>query len=230
MIKAVLIDVDDTVFDFKKCADYALKKSANELGVLLPENMIDVFLPENRKLWIRLEKGEITLEELFNIRFDTIFSCVGVKTDGHVFESVFQKHLNRSHETVEGAEDALKALSEDFCVCVASNARQGQQQERFRLANSDKYISKYFVSGEIGASKPSAEFFEYCIRALKPLCKDEIIMFGDSLDADIKGAAAVGIRTVWFKRCDNTGSRLPTYTVKTLKEGAALIKDLKNRE
>lgn len=64
----------------------------------------------------------------------------------------------------------------------------------------DKYLSGYFVSEKIGYSKPSKEFFDVCYKETKVKALNEIMLIGDSLSADIKGAVGCGIKACWFDK------------------------------
>ena len=88
-----------------------------------------------------------------------------------------------------------------------------------KLKNSgfDKLFDLFFISEEIGAEKPSKKFFDVCIdgvdkwlienemtlpysrgKYLGRINRNEIIMIGDSLTSDMKGANNAGIRSCWY--------------------------------
>jgi FMN phosphatase YigB (HAD superfamily) len=56
------------------------------------------------------------------------------------------------------------------------------------------------ISHEHGLRKPRREIFEATLAALD-VAPDEAIHVGDNLDADVAGASALGLRTVWITRC-----------------------------
>jgi FMN phosphatase YigB (HAD superfamily) len=64
----------------------------------------------------------------------------------------------------------------------------------------DQRLDAIVISHEHGLRKPRAEIFESTLAALG-VGADEAIHVGDNLDADVAGAAAVGLRTVWITRC-----------------------------
>ncbi len=127
-----------------------------------------------------------------------IFQALGLGYDGQEFEDRFFSYLSESSETFDGAEDIMKYLSEKYEVCIASNAMMGQQMRRLTSAGVYKYVEKMFVSEVIGAPKPDRKFFDGCFSRLPGIKKDEVIIIGDSLSADIKGGAEYGIKTCWF--------------------------------
>ena len=63
--------------------------------------------------------------------------------------------------------------------------------------------------------KPTKEFFDYCFKHMNGITKDQTIMIGDSLTADILGAKNYGITCVWYNAFnhENKTGVIPDYTV-----------------
>ena len=64
MIKTVLFDLDDTIFDFKKSERTALTKTLVKLGIEPNDYIINQYSKYNISQWKRLELGEISREEV----------------------------------------------------------------------------------------------------------------------------------------------------------------------
>ena len=165
-IRHLFFDVDDTIFDFDKCAAAVIKQAFEEYGLKYDDNVFPAFKRINTEFWRRIEKGEIDRAYLSAHRFDAVFRCLGIKFDGTVFEERFRAGLHTSHEEVEGAARAIKALA-----------------------------GKYKIFDEIMKRASVGD-------------PERAMMIGDSLTADIEGAAAAGMRSCWFNR---TGAKAPPY-------------------
>ena len=198
MIKVLLLDVDNTLMDFHECARQAMEITAKEQEILFSENIFEVFIRINNGLWQEIEKGTLTVEKLHQIRWNRVFDAIGLKRDGVAFEQGFLKNLAQGDATVEGAKDLLEYLAPKYTLCVASNAPYFQQTSRLSNAGLLGYFEKFFISETIGFSKPKKEFFDACMKELPDIKKEEIMMIGDSLSADIAGASAYGLETCWF--------------------------------
>jgi len=223
-IRAVFLDVDNTLLDFDKCAEYACRASASELGLVLPEGIIDAFHMVSNPLWRSLQDGEITLEELYRLRWARIFALLDLPYDGVAFEKAFRVHLSESAEPVEGAEALLKYLRPRYILCAASNGPQAQQLYRLEKAGMLSFFDRCFISEAIGASKPQRAFFDACFAALEGVSPGETMMIGDSLSADIAGAAACGMHGCWFnKRSLPLPPEAPEHVVRTLPEIRAFL-------
>lgn len=198
MIKAVFIDIDNTLLDFNACAKTAIKILFGEYNQEFTEEVFEVFLRINGQLWLEIEKGTLTKEELHKIRWKLIFDELGISICGEEFEKGFIKTIITCAEPVDGARDVLKYLSSKYPVFAVSNSGHNQQVARLEKADMAQFVQKVFLSETIGFSKPKKEFFDGCFCELSNLSPDEVIIIGDSLSADISGGVAYGLKTCWF--------------------------------
>ncbi len=220
MIKAVLLDVDNTILDFDKCSDVSIQKVCQEVGINYKPEFFPFFTKINDMLWKQVEDKLITKDQLHAVRFFKVFDAWGISGDHLNFEKKFKLALRESAEKVDGALDLVKYLSQKYVLAVASNSNYPQQIKRLTLSNLAPFINKFFFSAEIGHEKPSKEFFTACIDGLAGVKKDEIIIIGDSINADIKGGIDIGIKTCWFnfRKIDKPLDVNPDFIVNSLEE------------
>ena len=215
MIKAFFIDVDNTLLDFDAYVYDTMQQGFRKFSLRQFEPwMADVFHVENNKLWRALEDGRITFAELQQIRWNTIFDKLGIKFDGITFETYFRNQLRESAVPVAGAYELLAVLKKrGALLCVASNGPYEQQMNRLRLAGMTGYFDYFFISEDIGFSKPSEGFFTESFRRLNEdktaaevIRPEDCVMLGDSLTSDMAGGRSCGMHTVFFSR----GKKSPT--------------------
>lgn len=221
VIKAVFIDIDDTLLDFSKCAQYAMSESFKDFGLQFERFMFPVFEEINAGLWHRLEKGEITKSDLYGKRWFTVLGEFGIThIDGHEFEKHFQKHISESAEKVDGAEELLAYLSSKYKIYAASNGPQEQQIKRLKKANLLEFFTDVFTSELLGVQKPDYAFFDACFGNLDNIKPDEAVLIGDSLHADISGGIKYNMTTIWFNKKNNgkLSDIRPDFTVNSLTE------------
>ena len=72
MFKAIFFDIDNTLLDFNKGANKAMEKVFCDHKIPFSADMTNVFHEVNDSLWKRLEKEEITLEYLHEIRWGLV--------------------------------------------------------------------------------------------------------------------------------------------------------------
>lgn len=219
-MKTVLLDIDDTIFDFHCCAVASIKKSAIELNVELSDKMIERYFEQNWELWGEYEKGIIERDDIFKTRFPLLFEEFKIKADGLAFEDAFQKYFMTECEPVIGAKDFVEYLNSRYDLYIVSNSMELTQKSRLKKSGLDKYFKEVFVSDKVGHQKPTKEFFDYCFSRIENFNQKETIIIGDSLSSDIQGGINAGIKTCWFnpKKKQNNLNLHCDYEIHSLEE------------
>lgn len=209
MSKVIVFDVDDTLLDFTACSKIALRTACARAGIPFTDRLYDTFVSCNEKFWKQIEQGELTLAQLWKIRWNTIFSLLDIQADGEAFETFFHGSLDDTHETMPGARQVLTVLSADHVLYAASNGRQKQQEHRLHLAGLDTCLAGIITSELAGANKPDPVFFDCLMDRIRQDNEDirpeDVLLVGDSLSADIEGARSYGMKTLWFRKDGREG-------------------------
>ena len=198
MIKAILIDIDNTLLDFHLSVVYSLERVFKEFNIPFKDEYVPKFIEINDGLWRKIENNELTREQLFEIRFNTVFKALNIDADGVSVETAFRRELFDSAVLVDGAKEILQYLSSKYKVYAASNAIYDQQVNRLKKAGILEYITDVFVSDRTGYKKPNKEFFDYCFSNMDGATKSQTVMIGDSLSADILGAYNFNMKSIWY--------------------------------
>lgn len=198
-IRVLFLDIDNTLLDFDAAAEWAMSECFSNAGLEYKPEMFDVFTEENNKIWQRIERKELSMDDLPYVRWQAITAKLGLKADGVAMEMEFRDLLKLSAVPIAGANEILAYLSErGYCLCAASNGPYNQQITRLKKADMLKYFTHCFISESIGADKPSEQFFDGCMKTLSEIHPEECMMIGDSLTADITGGRAYGMATCWY--------------------------------
>lgn len=212
MIKAVFIDIDDTIFSFSEFVKKAMHDGFEKYGLKpYTDEMFPVFEEINNELWQYIEQNVLTLQQLRKIRWNRIFKKIGIAFDGALFENYFCTELWKSAIFEPHALDLIQYLKTRYILCAASNGPYEQQYNRLKVGGIDTYFSHIFISSAIGAGKPDKAYFDYCFTALrnngnKGLMPEETIIIGDSLTSDIAGGRNYGMKTCLYtkgKKCES---------------------------
>ncbi len=217
MVTSVLIDIDDTLLDFKLCSKQSILSACEKTALHFSDGMMDVFYEITHELWNQVESGKLQKPELYKKRFASVFERLGIDYDGEVFERIFRKEFFETDIKIEGAQELLDWLSSRFKLYAASNAPQEQQLNRLKKSGLLPYFSDIFTSEIIGYEKPSKKFFKRILQKIDTLPENTLII-GDSMNADIIGGAQSGLHTCLFTRKKYTpkGPILPEYIVESL--------------
>lgn len=218
MIKAVLIDIDDTIFDFEKCSKNAFKKTLKKLDLSYKEKDFSYFNKVNDILWTKQKLGNINIEEVFIERSNMMSKYFGLDIEKEIFNNLFVEFLYDEIEMIDEVEGLLSYLSDKYQIFAASNGVYDMQVNRIKKSNLDKYFKDIFVSDKIGFEKPDKRFFQKIMNITK-FSNDDLIMIGDSIKSDIIGAKNSNIKSIYFNKENKKNSdKNFTYQVKNLSE------------
>ena len=225
---AVLLDLDDTILDFHKAEAAALSKTLRELGLEPREEILRRYSAINRRQWELLEEGRQTREETLTRRFEILFAEYGIRASGAEARDRYEEHLAVGHFFMPGAEELLEALCGRYALYIVSNGTPKVQAGRIASAGIARYFEKIFVSEELGAVKPSAEFFARSVGRIPGFDRERALLVGDSLTSDIRGARSAGIRSCWFNpRGEAPRADIPAdFEIRTLAELPPLLERL----
>ena len=226
MIKFVLLDLDDTIFDFHAAERAALAATLREMGVTPSESTLSRYSEINRAHWEMLERGELTREEVLVNRFDALYRELGTKKDSAATQSIYEYRLSLEHQFIDGAPSVLRELSEKYELYIVSNGTAKVQDRRISDSGIAKYFKEIFISQRVGADKPDKKFFDFCFSRIENFDKKCAIIVGDSPSSDILGGKNAGILTCRFNPKGKSSDIIPDHEIKTLSELAPLLATL----
>lgn len=228
MIRNVLFDLDDTLFDFHKAEKIALTKTLVHFGIDPTEETLALYSAINAAHWKRLELGEISREEVKVGRYRELFKTIGVECDPVKATAYYESMLAIGHYFMPGAPELLEELYGKYRLYIVSNGTAKVQEGRIGSSGIKKYMDGIFISQVLGANKPDKQFFDICFAEIPDFSLSETVIIGDSLSSDIKGGINAGIITVWFnpKGIENDNDIKPDYTIKELSEVPGLLSQI----
>lgn len=200
----IFFDLDHTIWDFDKNAEEALyelfsQHKLQDLGLAAPDVFIETYTRNNHRLWAEYHLGKISKEDLREARFKHTFLELGL--DESIipisFEDDYVQLCPTKTNLFPEAHEVLKYLSGKYQLYVISNGFKESTEMKIRLCNLNQYFKHVFISEVIGINKPDPKIFEHALN-FAGAQKQESLMIGDSLEADVFGALNFGIDAVYF--------------------------------
>ncbi|MCR5388938.1 MAG: YjjG family noncanonical pyrimidine nucleotidase [Lachnospiraceae bacterium] len=218
--KYLLWDVDGTVLDFQASEAIAIKELFKEYNIgECTDEMLKQYSEINTKYWQALERNEMTKPEILVGRFVEFFESRGIDTSiAERFNRSYQLALGDHIVFVKGAKEELLREKGSFVLVAVTNGTKVAQEKKLRCSGLDKIFDYIFISEDMGAEKPNAEYFDRVFEALNLRDKSEALIIGDSLTSDMKGGVTAGIDTCWFnlKHSENKSGLKLTYEIDDL--------------
>ena len=211
--KYLLLDADDTLFDFQLAQERSLNEVFTKVGIALEHKAL--YKEISHGLWAQLERKEITLTELKQQRFTLLLQALNIACENDV-EAMYEKTLASHDELIEGAREFLDTIKKDYELILVSNGMPNIQHPRLLSSGLKDYFKHIFISDEIGAQKPAKEFFDIVFDTIQ-VNKEECLVIGDGLSSDILGGYNYGIDTCFINFNGKT-SDIATYNTQSYKE------------
>lgn len=216
----LLWDVDDTLLDFGLSMQYAIKHCFEQINMTISEEWISRYGEINDSYWKRLEKGEVTKPQVLRGRFADLFEEMEIDMSEEQlggFQSNYQRALGEVFFYKDSSYELCVKLKEKCRQYLVTNGVESTQRNKLRLAGFDQLMDGIFISEVIGHVKPKKEFFDACFEQIKDFDKKKILLIGDSLSSDIKGARNAGIDCCWYNPGGHGAQDIsPDYVIQNL--------------
>ncbi|MDB5031146.1 YjjG family noncanonical pyrimidine nucleotidase [Mucilaginibacter sp.] len=200
----IFFDLDHTIWDFDKNAEEALLElyvlhRLHDIGLTSADAFIETYTQNNHRLWREYHVGNITKETLRAARFKQTFLDLGVHPDAipNGFEDAYVKLCPTKTNLFPNAHETLAYLQSKYTLHLISNGFKESQDIKIGNTGIGKYFTHVIISEIVGANKPDKAIFEYAIN-LAGVTREECLMIGDSLEADVLGALNFGMDAIYF--------------------------------
>jgi len=216
--KTLLIDIDDTILDFKKTEEAAFNKTLMSYGIKPKKEYLEAYSIENLRLWKAYERGEIEQKDIFELRMVPIVNKFNFTFDPVEFSYKYLKALGDFVFELDHSFKHIKRLAKKYDLYIVSNGDKYVQLKRIEASGIGVYFKDIFISEIIGVQKPKKEFFDYIKTHVKDFDSSKTLIIGDSLTSDIKGAIDYGIDACWFNPKGKKTDLNIKYDIKSLEQ------------
>ena len=209
-LKAVLFDLDDTLYDHLHSAKHGLIALSQRYPAMLEvpvRELEDRYSRALEQVHVRLLHGEVTQTEARTLRMQELFQSFEIQvSDEQAFAEY--KQFRRDYESVcrcvPGSETLLRRLRQlGLRLAIVTNNLVSEQLPKLEQLGIHGSFDVVSISEEVGAPKPDPKIFEITLHRLA-VSSSEAVMVGDSLASDVAGARSLGMRTVWLNRRPDT--------------------------
>jgi putative hydrolase of the HAD superfamily len=197
-VKAVIFDLDDTLFDHSSSVVATLQTWIPHLGGTPTDELVaQWFVVERRNfdLWLA---GTVSHQDQRRGRLRDFLPLIDhpVPASNEELDELFAGFLERYQQSwaaFPDAEPALKlAKSNGWRIGVLTNGSTLQQNAKLAGIGLAGYVDVVSTSEGLGFSKPASQAYHLTCEALG-VDPAETLMIGDNLELDVLGARAAGL-------------------------------------
>ena len=201
IIKDVFFDLDHTLWDFDKNSELTFATIFNKSHPAIEtKEFIEKYVPINQACWKLYQYDKITHGELRYNRLKHSFDALNYTISDEEIETIAQEYIQRLPENnhlFDGTFEVLDYLNQKYKLHIITNGFAEVQFKKLNNSNIGSYFQTITNSEMAGVKKPNPIIFEYALDLAKAK-KENSIMIGDSLEADVLGALDAGFDAIYF--------------------------------
>lgn len=200
-ITDIFFDLDHTLWDFDQNSVLAFDKIFKKDHPTVDTNaFITIYAPINQACWKLYQVDKITHEELRYNRLRQSFDALNYAITDDDINKIAEEYiafLPDNNKLFDGALEVLEYLYPKYNLHIITNGFAEVQQKKMDHSGLEKYFKTITNSEMAGVKKPHPNIFEFAL-SLAKTNKQNAIMIGDCIEADIGGALAFGIQAILF--------------------------------
>lgn len=202
MIKAVIFDFDNTLYNFDSAHEHAIQKAAayaQEQLAIPAEVFLTAYQESIRELEERTGYICASTHNRF-LRMQLILEKFNKPLFPHVrnlYHSYWDTLMEQSILEPCVTEILTYLTEEGYYIGLGTNMTAYMQFEKLERLGISHFFHGIVTSEEIGVDKPETKFFLRCAEKAGVL-PEECLFVGDSIKYDIEGAGKSGMKAVWY--------------------------------
>lgn len=201
MIKAVIFDLDNTLYDYWHCHQIAMRElartGANIFGIGERE-FVDYY--ETAKKEVKKNNYGVAAEHnrmFYGQKTAELIGQSPIPAALTLYNAYWDAFLSVA-EPYPGATQFLRAAkSAGLATAICTDMTAHIQYRKLIRLGLDALIDSMVSSEEAGVEKPHPLMFQLVLDKLR-VGTDEAVYIGDSYERDVEGALQSGITPVWF--------------------------------
>ncbi len=223
--RAVLFDLDHTLFDTERAQKRALKHAVGAVGLALRPSDYDAYSVLNLRAWARYRRHEIDARQLSRERFGLFLAHLGGdRRSAPRLGRIYLEALAQCGEIYPDTREVLRALATRYRLGVVTNGYDRVQRTRLRASRLRRRFEVVVTSEASGFVKPDPRILHVALDELGVRPR-QALYIGDDLAVDGGAAREAGVPFCWVDRGHGRppGVRLPRRRVRSLSELPRLL-------
>ena len=200
-ITDIFFDLDHTLWDFDKNSELAFDRIFKErFANVKILDFIEKYIPINQACWKLYQHDKITHQELRYNRLKFSFDALNIEISDEDIDQIANDYietLTDNNHLFEGAIEVLEYLKPKYKLHIITNGFANVQDKKINNALLSGYFKTITNSELAGVKKPNSIIFDYAVNVAQA-SKENCIMIGDCLDADVNGALNAGLDAIFF--------------------------------
>lgn len=201
IVTDIFFDLDHTLWDFERNSALTFEKVLAENTIAIDlQAFLNVYVPANLAFWKLYREEKITKQQLRYQRLKSVFDDLNYEISDALIDKIaieYIEHLSSYNHLIPNTLSILDYLKPKYKLHIITNGFQEVQDRKLKNSGIYEYFDQVINSEMAGVKKPNPFIFELALKMANTR-PETSLMVGDSLEADIHGALAVGLNALHF--------------------------------
>ena len=197
----IFFDLDHTLWDFEANSLATFNQILSDHNFPFETaTFMEAYSPINHAYWKLYRENKISTEELRFVRLQKTFEVIKQPQKPEMINALSDAYINQlsTHTHIfEGTIELLEYLKLNYRLHIITNGFENVQQKKMINAGLAPYFDVVLTAEKAGVKKPHPVIFEQALSMAQTTASNSL-MIGDSYEADIEGAIALGMQAIQF--------------------------------
>jgi putative hydrolase of the HAD superfamily len=207
-VRAVLIDLDDTLLDYSGAAGRCWAEACAAIGG--PAGVdVKTLVPavDETRRWFWSDPARHARERVQMLGAWTKIAAAALESVGHapgdLAPAIARDFAARRHAAMALFHDAVPCLERlraaGARLGLVTNGEAAMQREKIERFDLARFFDALLIEGELGTGKPDLAVYRHALAALGS-APNETCMIGDNLEWDVAAPQRLGLTGIWLDR------------------------------
>ena len=200
-ITDIFFDLDHTLWDFDANSILAFDKIFKKQHPTIDtKSFVAIYAPINQACWKLYQVDKMTHQELRYERLKQSFDAMDYAISDEEIDSISEDYIEflpDNNQLFDGAIEVLEYLQPKYNLHIITNGFAEVQGRKLQNSGIGNYFKTITNSEMAGVKKPHKNIFQFAL-SLAKTDKQNSIMIGDCIDADVRGAIDFGMQAILF--------------------------------
>ena len=213
-ITDVFFDLDHTLWDFDRNSALAFELVFQRHNIQIDlQDFLTIYEPINFNYWKAFREERVSKQQLRRGRLADSFAALKHTISVNVIDEMSDSYIEflpENNYLLDGTIEILDYLKPKYNLHIITNGFTDVQGIKMKRSGLLPYFKTITSSEEVGVKKPNPLVFHHALKKGNALAESSA-MIGDTFEADILGAEAVGMDTIFYnyhKDVQRSGSKV----------------------
>ncbi|MHA2174880.1 MAG: HAD family hydrolase [Candidatus Hodarchaeales archaeon] len=203
MIKTIIFDLDNTLYDYDLCHNHGLKLAYEKWREIGYNESLEEFkeLYSTSRIWVKKFLSDTAASHSRALYFQKLVETVEGIPNTKIIIKLYDSYYEGFYRNLQAfpkIDEVLQKLKQaNYQLAIVSNMLAETQYRKLALLNLGDMFDFIITSQSVEHEKPHPHIYSHTL-TLTGSSPEETVMIGDSIVDDIEPALWMGMKAIWF--------------------------------